>query len=322
MIRSLASLIRSSLPHTRLPATVYHRLAHPRTLNTTMSSKAPDLDKIESAKRKAAFKAVEEHFNSSMRFVGIGSGSTIVYGVEAIKAHLEKNPPPPNHMNWFVPTGWNSRKVIEQAGLLPIAFDSLPGDALLEVCFDGADEVDEDLNCIKGGGACLFQEKLVACRSKKFVCIADYRKDQKRLLTNWPSIPIEVAPIAHASVLRELRLIGSPDAKLREHSLAKTGPIQTDQSFYIIDAPFKTLLSPLDEKNGSRADGKDGVWSVDTLAARIKQINGVLEVGLFHGLNGAQAQAAGMQGGQRPVAVYFGLEDGEVMVRRAPELEK
>ena len=44
--------------------------------------------KVEAAKRKAAYKAVEEHFRSDMRFVGIGSGSTIVYGVEAIKDHL------------------------------------------------------------------------------------------------------------------------------------------------------------------------------------------------------------------------------------------
>ncbi|EMC91715.1 hypothetical protein BAUCODRAFT_116659 [Baudoinia panamericana UAMH 10762] len=269
------------------------------------------LDPIESAKRKAAFRAVEEHFNSSMRFVGIGSGSTIVYGVEAIAAHLKAHPPPQPYQNWFVPTGWNSRKVIEAAGLLPIAFDSLPGDAMLEVCFDGADEVDEELNCIKGGGACLFQEKLVACRSKKFVCIADYRKDQKRLCTKWKTVPIEVAPIAHASVLRELKLIGSPDAALREHALAKTGPIQTDQSFYIIDAPFKQLLTSMD----------DGVWDVDSLAKRIKSINGVLEVGLFHGMNGYQTQKAGLQGGQKPVAVYFGLEDGEVLVRKADEIE-
>lgn len=293
----------------------------PALPTASMSTKPPpDLDQIESAKRKAAFRAVAEHFRSDMHFTGIGSGSTIVYGVEAIKAHLAAHPPPQNHMNWFVPTGWNSRKVIEQAGLIPIAFDSLPGDAMLEVAFDGADEVDEELNCIKGGGACLFQEKLVACRSKKFVCIADYRKNQKRLLTNWPSVPIEVAPIAHASVLRELALLGSPGAKLREHSLAKTGPIQTDQSFYIIDAPFKQLLSAADVKRGADGGGKDGVWSVEQLALRIKAINGVLEVGLFHGVNGDEAQLAGLQGGQKPVAVYFGLEDGEVFVRRAGDV--
>lgn len=278
-------------------------------------------DPIEAAKRKAAYMAVKDHFRSDMRFVGIGSGSTIVYGVEAISEHLKKNPPPSGHMNWFVPTGWNSRQTIINAGLNPIAFDSLPADAMIEVAFDGADEVDEELNCIKGGGACLFQEKLVACRSKKFVCIADYRKDQKRLLTKWPSIPIEVAPIAHMSVLRELKILGSENPKLREHSMAKTGPIQTDQSFYIIDAPFKTLLLKSELRDGKDGSGKDGVWDVETLATRIKTINGVLEVGLFNGLNGDEAQAAGLQGGPKPVAVYFGLEDGEVSVKNAKDVK-
>lgn len=75
-------------------------------------------------------------------------------------------------MIYFVPTGFQSRKVIESAGLFPMAFDSLPEDIMLDVAFDGADEVDDELNCIKGGGACLFQEKLVATRSKRFICIA------------------------------------------------------------------------------------------------------------------------------------------------------
>ena len=274
-----------------------------------------DVERIEAAKRKAAFAAVKDHFRSDMHFVGIGSGSTIVYGVEAIKQHLAENPPPPGHLNWFVPTGWNSKKVIEAAGLMPLLFDSLPANAAIEVCFDGADEVDEELNCIKGGGACLFQEKLVALRSRKFVCIADFRKAQKRLLTQWPTIPIEVAPIAQASVIRELKTIGSPNPMLREHSLSKTGPIQTDQSFYIVDAPFKVLLSRKDVEDGADGSGKDGVWDVDTLALRIKDINGVLEVGLFHGINGEEAQALGLIGGQKPIAVYFGLADGDITVQ-------
>ena len=277
---------------------------------------------VEAAKRKAAFRAVEDHFRSDMRFVGIGSGSTIVYGVEAIKAHLERDPPPAGHMNWFVPTGWNSKKVIERAGLTPLAFDSLPGDSLMDVAFDGADEVDAELNCIKGGGACLFQEKLVASRSQRFVCIADYRKNQRRLLTQWPTIPIEVAPMAYASVIRALRLLGSPGPVLREHSLAKTGPVQTDQSFYIVDAPFKQLLTRLDVKNGADGSGKDGVWSVDALALAIKGITGVLEVGLFHGVNGIEAQALGLQGGEKPIAVYFGLENGEVLVKNYTDVEE
>lgn len=280
------------------------------------------VQQIESAKRKAAYAAVNAHFTSQMTYIGIGSGSTIVYGVEAIKDHLVAHPPPQNHQLWFIPTGWNSRKVIEAAGLNALAFDSLPQTAVLDVAFDGADEVDSSLNCIKGGGACLFQEKLVACRSKKFICIADYRKNQPRLLSKWPTIPIEVAPIAHASVMQELRALGSTGPVLREHTLSKTGPVQTDQSFYIVDAPFKQLLTAEDVKNGADGSGKDGIWDVDTLAKTIKQINGVLEVGLFYGLNGIQAQAAGLNGGQKPVAVYFGQEDGEVMIRKAPELKE
>jgi ribose 5-phosphate isomerase A len=121
---------------------------------------------IESAKRAAAIQAVEENFDPSASHVGIGSGTTIVYVVEAIK---EKSTNP--HVR-FVPTGYQSRKVVEQAGLTPISFDSLPEDVMLDIAFDGADEVDEDLNCIKGGGACLFQEKLVAEKAKKFICVA------------------------------------------------------------------------------------------------------------------------------------------------------
>src|SRR5262249_42318944 len=116
---------------------------------------------IEEAKRRAAIRAVKEHFDPSSTYVGIGSGTTIVYVVEAIKERST------NELIRFVPTGYQSRQVIVQAGLTPIAFDSLPEDVMLEVAFDGADEVDEDLNCIKGGGACLFQEKLVAERAKK-----------------------------------------------------------------------------------------------------------------------------------------------------------
>jgi ribose 5-phosphate isomerase A len=148
----------------------------------------PSTELIESAKRQAAHRAVAEHFSPDFFYVGIGSGTTIVYVVEAIKQACKKaasvgtastprrrgsiHEDPHAHQIRFVPTGYQSRQVIIQAGLTPIAFDSLPDDVVLDVAFDGADEVDEELNCIKGGGACLFQEKLVAERAKKFVCVA------------------------------------------------------------------------------------------------------------------------------------------------------
>ena len=122
---------------------------------------------IEEAKRRAAIEAVKAHFPDNPRFVGIGSGTTIVYVVDAI-CNLGVDV----SRVCFVPTGYQSRQLIIKAGLVPIAFDSLPENAVLDIAFDGADEVDDDLNCIKGGGACLFQEKLVAMRAKEFVCVA------------------------------------------------------------------------------------------------------------------------------------------------------
>ncbi|KAF2188292.1 ribose 5-phosphate isomerase [Zopfia rhizophila CBS 207.26] len=273
---------------------------------------------IESAKRAAAIQAVAEHFDPSATHVGIGSGTTIVYVVDAIKAR-STNP----HIR-FVPTGYQSRQVIVQAGLTPIAFDSLPEDVTLDIAFDGADEVDEELNCIKGGGACLFQEKLVAERAKKFICVADYRKNQARLLTKWLTIPIEVAPISVPTVLYSLRTLGSPNPKVRTTLLAKSGPLKTDQDFFIIDAPFPTLLTSADVAAGKgKGDGSDGKWEVNKLSQAIKELTGVLEVGIFSGMNGVEAAdlraregaRSAVVGGQKPVAVYFGMQDGSVQVR-------
>jgi ribose 5-phosphate isomerase A len=124
-------------------------------------------DKVEAAKRAAATEAVKNHWPSNPRYVGIGSGTTIVYVVEAIK----KSGANVSGVS-FVPTGYQSAKLIYDAELNICRFDDLAQGVKLDVAFDGADEVDEDLNCIKGGGACLFQEKLVAMRAKEFVCVA------------------------------------------------------------------------------------------------------------------------------------------------------
>ena len=162
--------------HSKFPSSV-----HPRSLSSATTP--PRMaEQIEAAKKRAAERAVADHFDPSFRYVGIGSGTTIIYVVDAIKATFEKyiaSTDAANHGSLdpsttiqFVPTGYQSRQVIVKAGLTPIAFDSLPEHVMLDVAFDGADEVDDDLNCIKGGGACLFQEKLVATKAKKFVCVA------------------------------------------------------------------------------------------------------------------------------------------------------
>lgn len=123
---------------------------------------------IESSKKAAAYQAVKEHLDHSYRHIGIGSGSTVVYVVEAIAA-LGADV---TREMIFYPTGDQSRGLIEDANLRLATISQLPLNTRLDVCFDGADEVDENLNLIKGGGACLFQEKIVATAAKKFICVA------------------------------------------------------------------------------------------------------------------------------------------------------
>jgi ribose 5-phosphate isomerase A len=147
----------------------------------------------------------------------------------------------------------------------------------------------------------------------------DFRKLQHRLLTNWKTIPIEVAPLAAHRVQHRLRELGSSDPQVREHHLVKTGPVKTDQDFFIIDAKFPQLLTASDVEEGKDGSGKDGVWEVEALAKEIKAIQGVLEVGLFCGKNGPDAAAAGVVGGMKPIAAYFGMEDGSVELRTAKQ---
>ena len=128
---------------------------------------------IEAAKRAAALEAVTQHFPDNPRFVGIGSGTTVKYVVEAIKG-LGRDV----SRVGFIPTGYQSKQLIIDAGLVPIEFDALPDGVKIDIAFDGADEVDDDMNCIKGGGACLYQEKLVAMRSKIFICVAGRRRNE------------------------------------------------------------------------------------------------------------------------------------------------
>ncbi|KKK12412.1 ribose 5-phosphate isomerase A [Aspergillus rambellii] len=267
---------------------------------------------VEEAKRAAGKAAVDNHYPKDAKYVGIGSGSTIVYVVEAIKdLGIDTS------VTKYVPTGSQSKQLIVSAGLTAIDFDALPQGTVLDIAFDGADEVDDELNLIKGGGACLFQEKIVALQAKEFICVADSRKLQSRLLSNWKYIPIEVAPIAAARVLTALTLLGSIDPAVRMQPDAKTVPLRTDQNFYIVDAPFASLLTKADVLIGQDGSGKAGVWEVEALSQAIKQIPGVLDVGIFSGLTGPQAQALGGIGGQKPVAAYFGMPDGSVSVRKA-----
>lgn len=224
---------------------------------------------MEQAKKIAAYKAVEENFPADAKVIGIGSGSTVVYVAERIGQLEFKD-------NFVcIPTGFQSKQLIIDNGLKLGSIEQYPS---LDIAFDGADEVDKNLNLIKGGGACLFQEKLVAQSAKKFIIVADYRKKSQTLGTNW-KIPIEVVPGAYVKVTNDLKSLGASKSILRQGGSAKAGPVVTDNNNFIIDSDFGQISNP------------------DDLHSKIKSLCGVVETGLFTNM---------------AHACYFGEESGEV----------
>lgn len=229
-------------------------------------------DLIEIGKKNAAFKAVEENVKKGM-ILGIGSGSTVVYAVKKI-AEINKT----EDLNLkCIPTSFQSRQLIEENGLTLVTLDQYPE---IDLDIDGADEIDNALNLIKGGGGCLVQEKIVASSSKNLVIIADYRKKSEKLGENWnKGVPIEVIPFGYVPILKKLeKLRGKPVLRMAK---AKAGPIVSDNGNFIIDVDFGLIESPSDMND------------------KLLKIPGVVDTGLFVGM----ASKA-----------YIGQKDGKVVI--------
>jgi len=230
-------------------------------------------DLIEKGKESAAVKAVDENVRKGM-VLGIGSGSTVVYAVKRI-AQLNNE----NDLDLkCIPTSFQAYNLIIDNGLNLVSIDRYP---VIDLDIDGADEIDKDLNAIKGGGGCLVQEKIIASISKKFVLIADYRKDSEFLGQNWKNgIPVEIIPLARVPLMKKFEeLGGKPILRMAK---AKSGPLVTDNGNFIIDVDFGIV------KNPSKINDK------------LLSIPGVVDTGLFIGM----ASKA-----------YFGQKDGSVTTR-------
>ena len=236
----------------------------------------PPLPPLEAAKRAAARRAVDDYVRDGMR-IGVGSGSTIVYAVQRLG---ERAAGPERLRVTCVPTSFQSRGLILDAGLTLSDLTATPS---LDVAIDGADEVaSTSLACIKGGGGCQTQEKLVAAAADVFVVVADSRKMSRdgALGVAWTAgVPVEVLPLAYATVSAALRKLGGiPTLRM---AVRKAGPVVTDNAGFVLDVDFGRIADPA------------------PLHAAIKALPGVIETGLFVGL----AKRA-----------YFGMPDGSVEV--------
>ncbi len=225
---------------------------------------------VEQGKKAAAFRAVDQFVTRKGMAIGVGSGSTVVYVVERLAMLKDQFGP-----MYCVPTSFQSRQLLNEAKLTIVDLESHP---VLDVAIDGADEVDANCECIKGGGGCQTQEKIVASCAKIFVLVSDFRKQQTVLGHSWKAgVPIEVLPCAAAPVKARLQEMGGkPQLRM---AVKKAGPVVTDIGGWIIDCDFGEIPHPAE------------------LDVKIRALVGVVESGLFVGM----AQFA-----------FFGKEDGSV----------
>ena len=158
----------------------------------------------EEAKKKAAYAAVEHVKNGFT--VGLGSGTTAAYAIKALGEKIKRE-----HLNVLaVPTSYQAFLLAVQQGIIITTLEEHP---TLDVTIDGADQIDPNLNLIKGMGAALAREKIVASTSKHNIIIADANKKVTALGQNNQPIPIEILPFAIAPVQRRIMTAGGKPIK-------------------------------------------------------------------------------------------------------------
>ncbi len=200
------------------------------------------------AKKRSAERAIE--FVSDDQVVGLGTGSTARFAIEGLARRVREG-----LRIKGVPTSIATAQMAREQGIALADLNEVPG---IDITIDGADEVDDDFNMIKGGGGALTREKLVALASTRRVIIVDETKLVKTLGAKWP-VPVEVLPFAWRYSSAKLEALGSkPTLRLKDQK-----PFETDNGNYILDCQF-----------GPIADAA-------ALEKEMKLVPGVVECGLF-----------------------------------------
>lgn len=187
--------------------------------------------------------------------VGIGTGSTVAFFIKELGKRIQQGLKVQG-----VPTSYQSKLLCHQWGIPTLDPGMLE---YLDLAVDGADEIDDDLNAIKGGGAAHTTEKIIASLAREFVLIADESKLVKNLGASFP-IPVEVVPAALGLLNSRVRQLGG-DPRLRM-AVRKDGPVVTDYGHFVVDLYF------------SKAPDIHHVNEV------LLHIPGVVETGLFIGI--------------------------------------
>jgi ribose 5-phosphate isomerase A len=185
---------------------------------------------------------------------GIGTGSTVAFFIEELGRRVREE----NLGITGVPTSFQS-KLLCQKYRIPVR--DTQDCKELDLAVDGADEVDPDLNVIKGGGAAQTREKIVAAMAKRFVVIVDESKLVPRLNHAFP-VPVEIIPSALSYIQEQIKRLGG-ESTLRM-GIRKDGPVVTDNGQFILDVQFKP--------------GSD----LRVIDQKLHDTPGVVETGLFY----------------------------------------
>lgn len=187
------------------------------------------------------------HYVPPGEIIGVGTGSTVNKFIDALAGIKDR-------IRGAVSSSQASTARLQALGI-PVFDCNEVGE--LAVYIDGADEIDPHGHMVKGGGAALTREKIVAAQSRQFVCIAD---DSKRVQTlgKFP-LPVEVIPMASARVVRQFAALGG-QGRLR---LVNGVPLVTDNGQHIVDVTGLQIADPL------------------AFEALVNQWPGVVEVGVF-----------------------------------------
>ena len=179
--------------------------------------------------------------------VGLGHGSTAAFAVRRIAGLLREG----RLRDVFgVPC---SRRVEEEARLLGIPLTTLDEHPVVDLTIDGADEVDPDLNLIKGAGGALLREKIVAQASRREIIVVDESKRSPALGTHWP-VPVEVVPFGWRAQVAYLETMGAqPVLRLDDEG----APYETDQGNLILDAHLGPIAAPA--QLAAQLDGRAGI---------------------------------------------------------------
>lgn len=218
------------------------------------------------AKQVAGYRAAE--FVENGMTIGLGTGSTAYYAIEKIGEMVSGG-----LQVRAIATSNASEELAKKYNIPLISASEVDH---LDLAIDGADEVNPQMELIKGGGGALLREKLVAMHSDKFIVIADSSKVVASL--GQFKLPIEIVPFTYEWTLKLLRSRYDVPFEMRKNG---DDLYVTDNGNYIVDAAFGVIESPA------------------TLAEELKAITGVVEHGLFVGITDT---------------VIIGFEDGRTEI--------